>query len=137
MRVSNRFDSDMAQLCRCRIYMCVSRGGGGRYWESGPTEKLHHILASQRNPLFLPTCIKFYIDVLHPTLFYDGMSILYFKILSRLTPQKNCFEIASFFLKLKLVLPNVCHYYPIDVPRPLTNDLWVFLFQTIDAECVK
>ena len=27
------------------------------------------------------------------------------------------------------------HY--IDVPRPLTNDLWVFLFQTIGAECVK
>ena len=26
--------------------------------------------------------------------------------------------------------------YIIDVPRPLTNDLWVFLFQTIDAECV-
>ena len=25
----------------------------------------------------------------------------------------------------------------IDVPRPLTNDLWVFLFQPIDAECVK
>ena len=25
----------------------------------------------------------------------------------------------------------------IDVPRPLTNDPWVFLFQTIDAECVK
>ena len=25
----------------------------------------------------------------------------------------------------------------IDVPRPLTNDLWVFLFQTIDAEYVK
>ena len=25
----------------------------------------------------------------------------------------------------------------IDVPRPLTNDLWVFLFQTIDAKCVK
>ena len=24
-----------------------------------------------------------------------------------------------------------------DVPRPLTNDLWVFLFQTIDAECVE
>ena len=23
-----------------------------------------------------------------------------------------------------------------DVPRPLTNDLWVFLFQTIDAERV-
>ena len=22
-------------------------------------------------------------------------------------------------------------------PRPLTNDLWVFLFQTIDAEYVK
>ena len=25
----------------------------------------------------------------------------------------------------------------IDVPRPLTNDLWVFLFQSIDAGCVK
>ena len=25
----------------------------------------------------------------------------------------------------------------IDVPRPLINDLWVFLFQTIDAKCVK
>ena len=25
----------------------------------------------------------------------------------------------------------------IDVPRPLTNDLWFFLFQTIDAEYVK
>ena len=24
-----------------------------------------------------------------------------------------------------------------DVPRSLTNDLWVFLFQTIDAEYVK
>ena len=23
------------------------------------------------------------------------------------------------------------------VPRPLTNDLWVFLFQTTDAECVE
>ena len=25
----------------------------------------------------------------------------------------------------------------IDVPRPLINDLWVFLFETIDAECLK
>ena len=23
------------------------------------------------------------------------------------------------------------------IPRPLTNDLWVFLFQTIDVEYVK
>ena len=28
-------------------------------------------------------------------------------------------------------------YIYIDVPRPLTNDLWVFLFQTIDAEYLK
>ena len=28
-------------------------------------------------------------------------------------------------------------YVYIDVVRPLTNDLWVFLFQTIDAEYVK
>ena len=28
-------------------------------------------------------------------------------------------------------------YIYIDVPWPLTNDLWVFLFQTIDAEYVK
>ena len=25
----------------------------------------------------------------------------------------------------------------IDVPRPLSKDLWVFLFQKIDAECIK
>ena len=25
----------------------------------------------------------------------------------------------------------------IDVPRPLINDLWIFLFLMIDAECVK
>ena len=34
----------------------------------------------------------------------------------------------------------VCVYFglaPIDVPRPLTNDLCVYLFQKIDAECVK
>ena len=28
-------------------------------------------------------------------------------------------------------------YIYIYIPRPLTNDLWVFLFQTIDAEYVK
>ena len=28
-------------------------------------------------------------------------------------------------------------YIYIDVPRPLTNDLWVFLFQMIDAEYIK
>ena len=28
-------------------------------------------------------------------------------------------------------------YIYIDVLRPLTNDLWVFLFQAIDAEYVK
>ena len=28
-------------------------------------------------------------------------------------------------------------YIYIDVLRPLTNDLWVFLFQTIDAKYVK
>ena len=27
--------------------------------------------------------------------------------------------------------------YTTDVPRPLINDLWVFLFQKIDAECVR
>ena len=31
----------------------------------------------------------------------------------------------------------LCLYIYIDVPWPLTNDLWVFLFQTIDAEYVK
>ena len=31
----------------------------------------------------------------------------------------------------------LCLYIYIDVPRPLTNDLWDFLFQTIDAEYVK
>ena len=34
---------------------------------------------------------------------------------------------------------NITYYacIKIDVPRPLTNDLWVFLFQTIDAEYLK
>ena len=32
---------------------------------------------------------------------------------------------------------NLLCLYNIDVPRPLTNDLWVFPFQTIDAEYVK
>ena len=32
---------------------------------------------------------------------------------------------------------NIISYAYIYVPRPLTNDLWVFLFQTIDAEYVK
>ena len=29
------------------------------------------------------------------------------------------------------------HLPGIDVPRSLINDLWVFLFQKIDAECIK
>ena len=32
---------------------------------------------------------------------------------------------------------NIISYIYIDVLRPLTNDLWVFLFQTIDTEYVK
>ena len=32
---------------------------------------------------------------------------------------------------------NIISYVYRDVLRPLTNDLWVFLFQTIDAEYVK
>ena len=28
-------------------------------------------------------------------------------------------------------------YMYIDVPRPLANYLWIFLFQTVDAEYVK
>ena len=33
---------------------------------------------------------------------------------------------------------NVVHHFAYtDVPRPLTNDLWLFLFQTIDAERVE
>ena len=42
------------------------------------------------------------------------------------------------------VYPRACTYdiihewmADIYVPRLLTNDLWVFLFQPIDAECVK
>ena len=33
--------------------------------------------------------------------------------------------------------PSVYIYIYIYILRPLTNDLWVFLFQTIDAEYVK
>ena len=31
----------------------------------------------------------------------------------------------------------LCLYIYRDVLRPLTNDLWVFLYQTIDAQYVK
>ena len=41
------------------------------------------------------------------------------------------------FLKLQNIWTYINDLKTIDVPRPLTNDLWVFLFQTIDAECVK
>ena len=34
-------------------------------------------------------------------------------------------------------LNNNLHFTVTDTPRPLTKDLWVFLFQTIDTECVK
>ena len=32
---------------------------------------------------------------------------------------------------------NTCRPIHVDVPQPLINYLWVFLFQKIDAECVK
>ena len=32
---------------------------------------------------------------------------------------------------------NMSNMRGIDVPQPLINDLWVFLFQKIDAECIK
>ena len=36
-----------------------------------------------------------------------------------------------------LILNGTKHAATIDVPQPLTNDLWDFLFQTIDAQFVK
>ena len=42
------------------------------------------------------------------------------------------------FEKLMMIKSNHhSKYVTTHVPRPLTNDLWVFLFQTIDTECVK
>ena len=38
---------------------------------------------------------------------------------------------------LKTLFSRTTYEFCIDVPRPLINDLWVFLFQTIDAECLK
>ena len=41
----------------------------------------------------------------------------------------------------RLLADDNCHTHikwaSIDVPRPLINDLWVFLFQKIVAECAK
>ena len=45
--------------------------------------------------------------------------------------KSNSIIIASSKL-INKVIPN-----PIDVPQPLINDLCIFLFQNIDAECVK
>ena len=39
--------------------------------------------------------------------------------------------------KYNLLCLYVYTYIYIDIPRPLTNDLLVFLFQTIGAEYVK
>ena len=44
---------------------------------------------------------------------------------------KQCFD----YKRSKYNL--LCLYVYIDVLRPLTNDLWVFLFQMIDAEYVN
>ena len=46
-------------------------------------------------------------------------------------------EKQTVFLMLNGVNIISYDYIFIDVLRPLTNDLWVFLFQTIDAEYVK
>ena len=43
--------------------------------------------------------------------------------------------IISHFMGHIFLLVHILLY--LDVPRPLTNDIWVFLFQTIDAQCVK
>ena len=36
-----------------------------------------------------------------------------------------------------IFINNKNRLYSLDVPRPLINDLWVYLFKTNDAECVK
>ena len=41
------------------------------------------------------------------------------------------------FIQRNAVLLSVVFDVATDVPRTLTNDLWVFLLQTINAECVK
>ena len=51
------------------------------------------------------------------------------QISNRHNPEYEHFEIS---LKVECILQS-----PIDEPRTLINDLWVFLFQAIDAECVK
>ena len=49
----------------------------------------------------------------------------------------SCNERAFSELSLFSLVYMYILFISTDVPRPLTNDLWVFLFQTIDAECVK
>ena len=48
----------------------------------------------------------------------------------------ECLEILIIIIVIKY-RPCIQLHLCIDVSRPLTNDLWVFLFQTIDAECAK
>ena len=50
---------------------------------------------------------------------------------------KGVNEKQTVFLIINVVNIISYAYIYIDVLRPLTNDLWVFLFQTIDAEYVK
>ena len=46
-------------------------------------------------------------------------------------------QVRAFERYIPLMIIERYIIYTIDVPRPLTNDLWVFLFQTIDAESFK
>ena len=50
---------------------------------------------------------------------------------SRFTNKKTVFLIIN-----SVNIISYANIYCIDVPRPLTNDLWVYLSQTIDAEYV-
>ena len=74
---------------------------------------------------------------------YNATSILrpvIGRFLAKFNPWKNTVLYWLVRLHCLRIHPSVKLSTPklyIDVPRPLINDLWIFLSQMIDAECVK
>ena len=82
--------------------------------------------------LFLIVTYKIYSDMVKSVRGWDVNAVTNYELKDSLVNEKQ-----TVFLMLNGVNIISYGYIYIDVLRPLTNDLWVFLFQTIDAEYVK
>ena len=84
--------------------------------------------------LFLIVTCKIYSDLVKSVRGWDVNAVMIYEL-----KDSGVNENQTVFLMLNGVniISYAYIYIYIDVLRPLTNDLWVFLFQTIDAKYVK